>query len=240
VFRTARRECLDHILVLGLIAQAIAGFRALQDSEFVLWEGASWVRCLVLGPRSVFAVAAGRLLLLPQVPVEPLEDDLESHHAVPGTARPRQLVTLAWEPNKLDLSLVGSKVDEQLLGLPHRASVILLRVDDQQGRGDVFGVAPGGDSQVGLGRLPDVCPRTRPPGARRRRHHRAGATARRTRAGTGADPRASSIAPTVTGTTGWLSRVEAVSRRCPPRGQCGASSLKAHSEPLFKDSEKCP
>jgi hypothetical protein len=27
---------------------------------------------------------------------------------------------------------------------------------------------------------------------------------------------------------------------CPPRGQCGATALKAHSEPLFKDSEKYP
>jgi hypothetical protein len=25
-----------------------------------------------------------------------------------------------------------------------------------------------------------------------------------------------------------------------PRGQCGATALKADSEPLFKDSEKCP
>jgi hypothetical protein len=29
------------------------------------------------------------------------------------------------------------------------------------------------------------------------------------------------------------------SELCPPRGQCGATALKAHSEPLFKDSEKC-
>jgi hypothetical protein len=27
---------------------------------------------------------------------------------------------------------------------------------------------------------------------------------------------------------------------CPPRGQCGATALEAHSEPLFKDSEKWP
>jgi hypothetical protein len=30
------------------------------------------------------------------------------------------------------------------------------------------------------------------------------------------------------------------SELCPARGQCGATALKAHSEPLFKDSEKCP
>jgi hypothetical protein len=34
--------------------------------------------------------------------------------------------------------------------------------------------------------------------------------------------------------------VTAWSEPCPPRGQCGATALKAHSEPLFKDSEKCP
>jgi hypothetical protein len=30
------------------------------------------------------------------------------------------------------------------------------------------------------------------------------------------------------------------SEPCPPRGQCGATALKAGSEPLFKASARCP
>ena len=94
-----------------------------------------------------------------EVAPEPLEDDLEPRDAVERRAGARELVALGREAHELHLAPQQPQDREEVLGLLDVAAEVVLRVEDEQRRGDVLSRT---SSATGRGTAP------RPRRARRR------------------------------------------------------------------------
>src|SRR5450759_2922622 len=90
-----------------------------------------------------------------QVPVEPLQYDLKTLHAVGRTARAGQLVRLLGEAHELDRPLEQAERHEEVLRLLDGAAQILLRMQDQERRVDALCVGRGRDAEVSVHVLED-------------------------------------------------------------------------------------
>src|SRR5579864_7132144 len=86
---------------------------------------------------------------LPQMAVEPLQDDLGPLHPVAGRSGAGQLVALAGEPHQLDGPPQQAEGGEELVGLPDGTAQVALGVDEQQWRGDRLHVGDGRMAEVG-------------------------------------------------------------------------------------------
>src|SRR5207249_4856510 len=115
-------------------------------------------------PRQCLLGRSGRLLALGgallarallEVFVEPAEDVPQALGAVGGLAAAREVVVLVREAHELRLAPQLLQRDVHLLALLDRAAIVLLRVEDQQRRGDVLDIA---DRRV-LEQLLHVVPR---------------------------------------------------------------------------------
>src|SRR5664280_3874824 len=83
-----------------------------------------------------------------EVPVEPLDHDLEPLHTVHGAAGPRELVRLGRKTDHLDRAPQQAQRDEQVLALLDGTAQVLLRVQDEEGRVDVLRVGRRRDLEV--------------------------------------------------------------------------------------------
>src|SRR5262245_35645902 len=81
--------------------------------------------------------------VLLQVAAEPVQDDAKSLQPVARRPRARELVILAREAHEEHLALELLEGHEELLGLLDRAAVVLLRVHDEERRGDARGIGEG-------------------------------------------------------------------------------------------------
>src|SRR5688572_19814653 len=85
-----------------------------------------------------------------QIPGKPFENETKTLQPVARLSRPRHLMILVWkayEHHVLALLLQGN---EQLLGLLHGATQVVLRMHNEERRGDVFGVGKGSVVDVPL------------------------------------------------------------------------------------------
>src|SRR5699024_8346776 len=75
-----------------------------------------------------------------QMALPPVQDRLETGHPVAGQTRTRQLVSLTGKEQHLHLTATPLQGHEQALCLLHRATPVLLGMDDQHRKVDLVGV----------------------------------------------------------------------------------------------------